>query len=122
MGRIEDRSGRSSLDFARTHAHRVAHADSTRPSPRPFSRGTASRGHLAPGSGAIAPSPGHLPFQIAARGEWPRALRKVRAMTKKNKNGAAMPLIRMIDSEADALTELTQIGSASGRERVCQYV
>src|SRR3546814_18056391 len=28
-------------------------------------------------------------------------------MTKKNKNGAAMPLIRMIDSEADALTELT---------------
>src|SRR3546814_11112852 len=29
------------------------------------------------------------------------------AMTKKNKNGAAMPLIRMIDSEADALTELT---------------
>src|SRR3546814_1882174 len=72
-----------------------------------LSRGTASRGHLAPGSGAIAPSPGHLPFQIAARGEWPRALRKVRAMTKKNKNGAAMPLIRMIDSEADALTELT---------------
>src|SRR3546814_9767885 len=56
---------------------------------------------------SIAPSPGHLPFQIAARGEWPRALRKVRAMTKKNKNGAAMPLIRMIDSEADALTELT---------------
>src|SRR3546814_486662 len=107
MGRIEDRSGRSSFDFARTHAHLVAHADSTRPSPLPFSRGTASRGHLAPGSGAIAPSPGHLPFQIAARGEWPRALRKVRAMTKKNKNGAAMPLIRMIDSEADALTELT---------------
>ena len=28
-------------------------------------------------------------------------------MTKKNKKGAAMPLIRMIDSEADALTELT---------------
>jgi regulator of nucleoside diphosphate kinase len=35
-----------------------------------------------------------------------RASRKVRAMTKK-KSGAAMPLIRMIDSEADALTELT---------------
>ena len=28
-------------------------------------------------------------------------------MTKKNKKGAAMPLIRMIDSEADVLTELT---------------
>lgn len=28
-------------------------------------------------------------------------------MIKKNKKGAAMPLIRMIDSEADVLTELT---------------
>src|SRR3546814_6820347 len=111
MGRIEDRSGRSSLDFARTHAHRVAHADSTRPSPLPFSRGTASRGHLAPGSGAIAPSPGHLPFQIAARGEWPRALRKVRAMTKKNKNGAAMPLIRS-EEHTSELPSLMRISYA----------
>src|SRR3546814_15926572 len=104
MLRRPPRSTRTDTLFPHTTLFR---ADSTRPSPLPCSRGTASRGHLAPGSGAIAPSPGHLPFQIAARGEWPRALRKVRAMTKKNKNGAAMPLIRMIDSEADALTELT---------------